>query len=146
MNDLEQAKSRLQAENLTCVICGGDRLYTSCQRGVAPLLQLLDAGQNMAGCAAADRVVGKATAFLYCLLGVRAVYAHVMSQPAREVLAQAGIPAEYGTLVPGIRNRRNDGPCPMEEATAVCTEPLQALRAIRQRLAQLQATAQNTVD
>ena len=138
MSDLTTARDLLLAEGCTCVLCLGDRMHQSHRRGVAPLLSLLDAGTDVRGFSAADRVVGKATAFLYCLLGVCAVHAQVMSQPAAQVLAQAGITATQDALVSGIQNRQKNGPCPMEHATRNCTTPEDALTAIRQTLAQLQ--------
>lgn len=138
MEDLHRAKRILEEENCTCVLCRGQQVYQSHRRGVAPLLQLLDEGADMAGACAADRVVGKATAFLYCLLGVRSVYAHVMSRPAARVLEQGGVEASWGQLVDGIQNRKKDGPCPMEYATHNCTSADQALTAIRETLKRLQ--------
>lgn len=137
MEDLYKAKQLLEEANCTCVLCGGERVYQSHRRGVAPLLQLLDEGADTAGACAADRVVGKATAFLYCLLGVRSVYAHVMSRPAARVLEQAGVEASWGLLVDGIQNRQKDGPCPMEHATRDCDNAQDALTAIREALKRL---------
>lgn len=137
MTDLMQAKEILQQTGSTCVLCRGAQVHTSNRRGVAPLLALIDSSTDVGGFSAADRVVGKATAFLYALLGVRAVHALVMSRPAAQVLAEAGIDASYDTLVEGIQNRTKTGPCPMEHATRNCTCPQDALTAIRTTLAQL---------
>ena len=131
------AKAILERENCTCVICGEGSVYKSDRRGVAPLLELLDNGTRVTGFSAADRVVGKATAFLYCLLGVKTVYAKVMSKPAAEVLTKMGIAYSWDTLVEGIQNRQKNGPCPMEHATRDCQTPEQALTAIRQTLENL---------
>ena len=70
MHDLEKARSLLERENYTCVICHGEDVITDRRRGVRPLLELLESGKDLHGYSAADRVVGKAAAFLYCLLGV----------------------------------------------------------------------------
>ena len=137
MTQWEKARAILEAENCTCVICGEGKVYKSDRRGVAPLLQFLDEGLQVAGFSAADRVVGKATAYLYCLLGVKEVYARVMSKPAQAVLKEAGITTAHDRLVEGIRNRQNDGPCPMEHATRECETAQQALEAIRQALERL---------
>ena len=131
------AKAILERENCTCVICGEGSVYKSDRRGVAPLLELLDNGTQVTGFSAADRVVGKATAFLYCLLGVKTVYAKVMSKSAAEVLTRMGIAHSWDTLVEGIQNRQKNGPCPMEHATRDCQTPEQALTAIRQTLENL---------
>ena len=79
---------------------------------------------------AADKVVGRATAFLYAILGVKEVYAHVMSEGALDVLKQAGISATYGKLVEHIINRKGDGICPFEEAVLEIQDRSQAYEAI----------------
>ena len=136
--DLAKAQAVLADYNYTCVLCRDDRIYTSDHRGIAPLLGWLDSGVDLRGFSAADRVIGKATAYLYCLLGVKEVYARVMSRPAAQVLAEAGIPAGWETLVDGIENRQKNGPCPMEFATRNCSTPEEALTAVRETLKQLQ--------
>ena len=131
MHDLEKARSLLEKENYTCVICRGDDVITDRRRGVRPLLELLESGKDLHGYSAADKVVGKAAAFLYCLLGVKALHAGVLSVPARDVLVSAGISVEWGSLVPAIRNRAGDGFCPMETAVWDLTDPALAPDAIR---------------
>ena len=132
--DLVLAKQLLTTEEYTCVLCRDDRIYTSTRRGVAPLLGWLDSGTNLTGFSAADRVIGKATAYLYCLLGVKEVFARVISRPAIQVLQSHSIPSHWDTLVEGIQNRQKTGPCPMEYATRNCTTPEEALAAVRQTL------------
>ena len=135
--DLLRAKEILETENRTCVLCKGERRYDSDQRGVKPLLAWLDAGVDVMGFSAADKVVGRGAAFLYRLLGVRRVHGGVMSVAAVKVLRAGGIETSWDLLTEGIRNRKGDGPCPMEAATAGCTEPEEALAAIRQALRRL---------
>ena len=89
--------------------------------------------------AAADKVVGKAAAFLYVRLGVTHVYAPVMSEPARAVLTAHGIEAAWDTCPPAIRNRAGDGYCPMERAVWDLTDPAEAEKAVRRTLAALTA-------
>ena len=135
--DLANALEILKREDYTCVLCKGNLCHSSTQRGVKPLLQWLDAGVDLMGFAAADKVVGRGAAFLYRLLGVRSVHGCVMSVAAVKVLRAGGIEATWDVLAEGIRNRKGDGPCPMEAATEGCTEPEEALEAIRQALQRL---------
>ena len=135
--DLTIACSLLSSGDYTCVVCRDEITHTATDRGVRPLLNWLEAGLNLQGFSAADRVVGRATAFLYVLLGVKEVYAHVMSHPAAEVLAAHGIAAHPGKLVEGIINRRGDGPCPFEAAVLEITDPAAALEAIRLKRTQM---------
>ncbi len=137
MTDLERAKALLTEGGYTVVLCGGDTTHTDTRRGVAPLLALLDRGEAVTGFSAADRVVGKAAAFLYLRLGVTAVHATVMSEPACDLLAAHGVAVTYDTLVPAIRNRAGDGYCPMEQVSLPHTDPAEAELAIRKRLAEL---------
>ena len=132
---LRALSGRLQREGLTCILQQGERVLTSTQRGVAPLVAWLDAGE--AGCIAADKVVGRAAAFLYVLLGVRAVFAGVMSEGGRRVLTAHGIHAEYGALCDVIINRAGTGMCPMEEAVRSAVRPEEALALIRRRQREL---------
>ena len=137
MMDLELARTHLESGDYTCVVCKGDTLYFNRERGVAPLVHWLDSDLDLRGFSAADRVVGRATAFLYCLLGVRQVYARVMSRPAAQVLQAHGIGADCGQLVDGIINRRGTGPCPFEAAVMDIQDSREALDAIRAKMAQL---------
>ena len=137
-SDLEKARDYLEKENCTCVLCLGDAIFSSRHRGVRPLLEFLDSGKDFSGFSAADKVVGKATAFLYCLLDVKAVHACVLSDDAASVLTQANIAFSCDRRVAGIRNRDNTGPCPMENATKDIDDPHKALIAIRNTLKALQ--------
>ncbi|MBQ3085384.1 MAG: DUF1893 domain-containing protein [Clostridia bacterium] len=136
MTDLENAKRRLP-EGYTAVLCKDTVTHTATKRGVAPLLDWLESQTALQGFSAADKVVGKAAAMLYVLLGVKEVYADVMSEQAEAVFNRHGIACSYTLLVPMIRNRTNTGFCPMEQATAAIDDPHEALRAIKTKLAEL---------
>ncbi len=138
MDNLQKARHFLDSGDYTCVVCMDDTLYTTTQRGVAPLLNWLDAGIDLTGFSAADRVVGRGAAFLYCLLGVKEVHARVMSRPAAEVLQTYGITASADTFVEGIINRSGTGPCPFEAAVMDIQEADKALIAIRSKRRQMQ--------
>lgn len=140
---LQKACSLLQEGGYTCVLCGeeGNTLFST-QRGVKPLLDWLDEGRDLTAYSAADKVVGAAAAFLYVLLKVKEVYAPVMSQAALKVFADHGIAASCDQAVELIVNRTGNGSCPMEAAVKGLTNPEEALAAIRQRLRELSAQAE----
>lgn len=137
MDDLKRAKDLLAGGGYTCVLWRGGDFHTATARGVKPLVDWLDSGLDLRDFSAADKVVGRATAFLYVLLGVRAVHALVMSTPAKEALETGGIRASCDREVPGIINRRGDGPCPFEDAVLGITDPTEALNAIRKKQFQM---------
>ena len=138
--NLKNAREILLSRGYTCVLCRGEETYTSNLRGVKPLVQWVESGLDLRGFSAADKVVGKATAYLYVLLGVRALYAQVISDSALAVLRQQGIAVEYGTLVPHIINRAGDGICPFEAAVMEIGEPEAAYTAIRARMREMHIT------
>ena len=135
--DLNRAIALLSEGHYTCVACKGELLHTATFRGVKPLVRWLDDQTDLTGFSAADKVVGKATAYLYCLLGVRAVHAYVMSTAAMEVLRNHGIDARCDKEVPGIINRAGDGPCPFEAAVLEIQDAHDALTAIRNKRRQM---------
>lgn len=139
MDNLQKARSLLESGNYTCVVCKEDSVYTTTQRGVAPLLNWLEDRVDLRDFSAADRVVGRGAAFLYCLLGVKEVHARVMSNPAVEVLRAYGISASADTYVDGIINRAGTGPCPFEAAVMDIRDKETALTAILDKRRQMRA-------
>ena len=137
MINLDKAKKILAAESYTCVLCKDEKTYTSMQRGVSPLVEWLESGENFKDFSAADKVVGRGAAFLYVLLGVRAVYACIISRAALDVLHTQGISVEYGTAVEKIINRKGDGICPFEEAVLNITDANEAYIAIKQKMREM---------
>ena len=135
--DLILALNTLNEGGYTCVLCRGDITLTDDRRGIRPLMELLESGQDFRHFCAADRVVGKAAAFLYCLLGIRAIYARVISIPALEVLMRHGVDIYFDEQVSAIRNRAGDGFCPMETAVWNLNDPEKAPDAIREALRKL---------
>lgn len=129
---LKTARTVLEDGGYTCVLCRGDICITDSRRGVVPLLELLESGRDCKDFCAADKVVGKAAAHLYRLLGVTAVYAGIISAPARKVLEAGCIDVYWDTLVPAIRNRTQTGLCPMETAVWDIEDPEEALRAVKE--------------
>jgi hypothetical protein len=132
--EMERAIELLHGGQYTCVLCRGDETYTSTESGIKPLLGWLDDGIDLKGFCAADKVAGRAAAFLYIRLGVKEVYADVMSEAAAATFAKYGIKAASGVCVPNITNRAGTGNCPMEEAVKDVDEPESAERVLREKV------------
>lgn len=137
--DLKQAKQMIDKEKLTCMIFLEDVVYISRERGVKPLLKLIDEKKSYPGFSAVDKVVGKAVAFLYVILGIQRLHACIISEAALEVLKKHKIDVTYDTLVKYIINRAGDGRCPMESAVMHTEDSEEALRMIRSKLEELSA-------
>ena len=136
---LHRANEIMSRDEYTCVVIKDDRIYTSKERGVKPLLTWLEDGEDMQGASAADKVVGKAAAFLYVKLQIKEIYAGVISTPACAVLEQCGISVQYGQKVDAIRNRTDTGFCPMETAVLDIEDADAALSAIKTKLREMKS-------
>ena len=134
---VNQIKNQLFEGDYTCVIAKDEQILTSKQRGVKPLLDWLESGTDLQDALAADKVIGKAAAFLYVLLKVRFVYAAVISKPALAVFDQYGIECEYETLVDAIENRTKTGFCPMETAVWDMETPEEVPSVLKEALRKL---------
>ncbi len=137
MTNLEKAKNLLKSNGYTCVLYKDDKFYTSTERGVAPMLEFIGSGTDLRGFSAADKVIGKAAAMLFCHAEVAEVYADVMSKAAADFLSERKIPFSYGELTDKIINRKGDGICPMEQVTADINDTNKAIAAIKIRLKEL---------
>lgn len=137
----EQALAFL-GEGDTCAIVGNGVILRSKERGVKPLLAWLSAEENCAGAMAADKVVGKAAAYLYVLLGVEQIHAKVLSEMAEEVFLRFGIAYSYAEKVAAIRNRAGTGFCPMEQAVLDVDDPKRAYTVLNERLRSMKTEAE----
>ena len=137
MADLERAKKMMSEGEYTCVLCMDDMTFTSTANGIKPLNWWLRDGCRFEGFSAADKVVGRAAAFLYVLLGVKEIYAEVLSESAISVLDRYGIEWSYGKLVKNILNRTGDDLCPMEKIALGHEDPDEAYSALKVKIAEL---------
>ena len=134
---LTYAKELLEQENYTLVLYDGKTLITSKEKGVKPLLDLCKQGKRFEGFSSADLIMGKAVAFLYVLVGIKEVFAPVVSEPALEVLRKYHIHIEYGKRVPFTTNREGLGYCPMEQAVLSIDDPELAYKIIQEKFSNL---------
>lgn len=136
--DLDLARALLIANNdATLVAVHGDEIVFCRDRGVKPLLKMIKDGCNLRGFSVADKVVGKAPALLYAVLGPDAVFSPVMSWTGRAVLLASGIATSYDALVPHIQNRSRDGQCPMDSSVTNVWEPYEAVSVLMDRARQM---------
>lgn len=132
--DINAVKEILLSGDHTCVLSCGDFTVTSKERGILPLIRLINSGKNFRCGCAADKVVGKAAALLYAYMGVCELYASVISERAVAVCGQNGITVNFDSVVPFIVNRRGDGKCPMEQAVWDIDDPPAAYAVLSERV------------
>ena len=130
MTDLIRARHILHDGATYALVRENEEIFGT-ERGISPLLALIDKSRDVRGFSAADKIVGKAAALLYVYMGVAAVYAEVLSQSAADVFVAHHIPHTCNERTDCIINRRGDGVCPMEKAVADCADPARAVILLR---------------
>ena len=89
--------------------------YFSYDSGIKPVLfRVNDDRYFFRGKIVADKIIGKASAMLMCLSGVKEVYTVVLSKSGQKIFEDNGVPYHYEQLAEYIVNRKGDGLCPME--------------------------------
>ena len=118
----------------SCLLIKENEKFFSFEKGVKPLFVFLESGKDFTSFLAYDKVVGKATAFLYLLLKVKEVNALVISEPALQVLQENNITVFYDKKVENIINRKGDDLCPFEKLVLEINDPQLALKKITEQL------------
>ncbi len=132
MIDLQAAKDHLAGHTI-CLCKDGNCLYSE-KRGIAPMMNFIADGVDLAGYAVADIVVGKAAALLFVKCGIQKAFAKTLSQKGRSVLEMYGVDYEYETLVENIMNRTGTDICPMEKAVLSTDDPEVAYVVLKNKL------------
>lgn len=124
-DELCKAKEILKKGNYTFVLTKrGQLLKTSYERGVLPMLRIVkDDEQALFNAIVADKIIGRAAAFLLIKYRAKAVYADKISEKAREVLDKNSVFYQFGESVPFIKNRDQSGQCPLEKLTSHTDNP-----------------------
>lgn len=132
-NNLYQAKNIMDSEGLSCVLKNNKIIHKSTECGVKPLLKLLDSGVDYTDFSAADKICGKAAAFIYILLRVKEVYSPVMSFGAVDVFGKYGVDFYFDSLADYIQGRTG-GICPIEHSVLEADTPSMALELIKNKI------------
>jgi hypothetical protein len=138
MEDIDLARSLLEEEKWNLVIVkGGQVLFSSKERGVAPFFRAVQSmGKSLHNAAVADRIVGLAVAMLCLHARVASVYAGIASQGALDMLKRNGVTVSSQNAVPYISNYDGTDLCPFEKLAGSCQKPSQLLAALQSLFAE----------
>ncbi|MGB9740823.1 MAG: DUF1893 domain-containing protein [Candidatus Bathyarchaeia archaeon] len=126
--DLDIAKKRLKERRLTLsIVKDGKVIFENSSFGVSGFLEAMEKfGGKLRGSSVADKVVGKAIALLCVNAEVKAVYAVVLSERAKETLREHAIHHEWETLVQNILAPNRTETCPFEKLADELANPAEA--------------------
>lgn len=116
MNDLKIAKNRLKKNDLSLVIVkNGKIVFETKEKKIVGFIDAIEKiGNAINGSCIADKVVGKAVAFLCIYKEAKSVYAKILSEKAKRLFEEWNIVFEYGLLVEEILNTNKNNVCPFE--------------------------------
>ena len=117
MQDLERARLRLKKKNLSLVIVKNGRIvFETESHGIKGFLEAIELlGKELAESSVADRVVGRAVAFLCVYFQISAVFAVMISVEGVRVLEDNDVFYRFEKCVPNILNQKRNGICPFEK-------------------------------
>jgi hypothetical protein len=138
MEDIDLARSLLEEEKWNLVIVkGGQVLFSSRERGIAPFFQAVQSiGGSLHNAALADRIVGSAVAMLCLQARITSVYAGIASQGALDMLKGQGVTITSKSTVPYISNYDGTDLCPFEKMAGSCQGPSQFFVALQSLFAE----------
>lgn len=127
-SDLEIAKKRLKQGNLTLsIVKNGKIIFENTAYGISGFLEAIEKfGETLNGSSVADKVVGKAIALLCVDAKVKAVYATILSEKAKDVLQKFAVQHEWERLVEKILAPNKIEICPFEKLADELESPAEA--------------------
>lgn len=131
MTDLEKAKDYFYSQKASMVLCKDDEKFITQEKGLTPLINLIESGDDYFEYSACDKVVGRAAAFLYVLLGVKEIHAKVMAKLAIQILDKAEIKYSADEFVDTILDDQLKDANPLEEVVLRSGSANNALRDLK---------------
>lgn len=131
MTDLEKAKDYFYSQKASMVLCKDDEKFITQEKGLTPLINLIESGDDYFEYSACDKVVGRAAAFLYVLLGVKEIHAKIMAKLAIQILDKAEIKYSADEFVDTILDDQLKDTNPLEEVVLRSGSANNALRDLK---------------
>ena len=134
MNDLKIAKNWLEKNDLSLVIVkNGKLVFETKEKKILGFIDAIEKiGDNMNGSSIADKVVGKAVAFLCIYKKANSVYAKILSEKAKHLFEQWNIIFEYDSLVQEILDTNQNNVCPFELKAKNLNSPKKAFYELKE--------------
>jgi len=124
MNDLDLAKKELKVNVNIAFAKDGKIIFCNSDDGIRGFISAIkEFGEKLNGSSVADRIAGRAVALLCIHVGIKSVFAEVMSDGCRDVLQKGGVAFKYGRLVNKILSKYKNDVCPLERLVLKIENP-----------------------
>ena len=134
MNNIELAKEEFLKGNYTFVMAGEGKIITNTNKGLSPIIELIESGDDFSDYAVCDKITGRAAAFLYVLLGIEAVHAKKMAKLAIQILDRAEIKYSYDEIIETVLDSEMKEIDPVELSVLRSGSAVQAINDIKSAL------------
>jgi len=116
MDNLKLARETLYIENQKIVVVNnGEIVYKNDGFGIKPLYNAYkQIKEQMNGASCADRVIGKAAAWIYKEAKIKELYCDIITTYGKELLESNGIEVTFIEEIDYVENRDKTGMCPVE--------------------------------
>lgn len=127
--------NKLKQGNYAIIASNG---YSSYDNGIRPVIDRINEDLSFfKDLIVADKIIGKASAMLLCLSGVKEVYCVVLSKAGESILKEYNVTYHYENLVDYIVNRKGDGMCPMEKTVENINDLNEAYEALNRKIKEI---------
>ncbi len=134
-SDIQIAKKLFYTKGCSLVLCKDEKTECFADGGIELLIKLVESGKNYSSYSVCDRIVGRAAAFLYVLMGIKEVHAKVMGRLAIQILDRAQILYSADQFVDFIKDLKDVELNEVEDAVVRSGSPKVAFQDIKNVLA-----------
>ena len=126
-----ELRDTLLEKNYSIVASNG---YFSYDSGIRPVIDRINEKEDyFKGLEVVDKIIGKASAMLLSLSGVKKVHAIVLSQAGKDIFDKYDVEYSFDELTDYIVNRKGDGMCPMEMTVKDIDDLREAYEALKKK-------------
>lgn len=137
MELIEKAKKILIENDAKAVLVSKEKEIISYKNGVIFLYEEVKNNKNYKDYVLADKLIGKAAAYLIVLLNIKVVFTFLISNSAKEIFDKYHIKYSFYKDTDKILNNSETDLCPMEKATNNDDSPILAYLHIETKLKEL---------
>lgn len=135
MTDLEKAKEIFYSEDYSFVLVKNEDIISSSQKGIMQIVELIESGKDFTDYSMCDRITGRAVAFLYVIMGLKAVHSVKMTKLATNILDRAEIKFSADEYIEKVLDSELKNTDRFENAVIHSGSAITALEDIKKELA-----------
>jgi hypothetical protein len=106
IRDIDLARNILLSENYSFVIIKDEKIIRfNRDVGIKPILETIEEmGNDLEGAVIGDRILGKASAFLWRYSKIKGIYSPQATKTAIAILIIGGIPCQADEMIPSVNS------------------------------------------